>query len=100
MLVSNKKLPYISVFKTHSGEEFIAKVVDESITSYTVEKPLCMIPTERGLQFAPFMMMADPEKEVSLPKPMITSAPREQICNQYEAATSKIAVPVKQSIIT
>ena len=92
-------LPYIGVFKLNSGEEFIAKVVDETMVSLTVSKPLCMVPTERGYQFAPLMMMADLDANVQIPKPVMQGKPNDQLLNQYESATSGIALPQKSSII-
>ena len=88
-----KKTPYIAVFKTQAGEEFIAKVTEETMLAYTVSKPLCMIGTDQGLRFAPFLMMADPDKEISVPKPMITATPASSLESQYEQATSSIALP-------
>jgi hypothetical protein len=93
-------LPYISIFKTTSGEEFIARVIEETMVSYTVEKPLCMIATQNGLQFAPFLIMADPEKAINIPKPIINATPAASLESQYETATSKIALPKKSAIIT
>lgn len=101
MLVQKQKsLPYISIFKTQSGEEFIAKVTEETMVSFTIEKPLSMVMGERGLQFAPFLMMADMEKSMTLPKPVITASPQQSVEEQYESVTSKIVVPKKQSIIS
>jgi hypothetical protein len=101
MLVQKQKnLPYIGIFKTQSGEELIAKVVEETMIAFTIEKPLCMVMGERGLQFAPFLMMADMEKPITLPKPMISATPQFSIEEQYESVTSKIVVPKKSSIIS
>lgn len=93
MLQNKKDTPYIGVFKTQSGEEFIAKVVEETMISLTVKMPLCMIPTEQGMRFAPFLMMADPEKSLTIPKPIISGAPAAKLEEQYEQATSSIALP-------
>jgi hypothetical protein len=88
-----KEVPYIAVFKVGSGEEFIAKVVDETMIAYRVEKPLCMVATETGLRFAPFLMMADPDKAVNVPKPVVIGEPASKLEEQYEQATSSIALP-------
>jgi len=88
-----KDIPYIGVFKVGSGEEFIAKVVDETMIAYRVEKPLCMVATDTGLRFAPFLMMADPDKVVIVPKPVVIGEPSGQLQSQYEQATSSIALP-------
>jgi hypothetical protein len=95
-----QKLPYISIFKTNSGEEFIAKVLEETLTGFTIEKPLCMVSTQKGFSFAPFLMMADPEKNILVPKPVVQGSPAPQLQQQYESAVSGIALPQKSSIIS
>jgi len=88
-----KDTPYISIFKPGAGEEFIGKVVEESMMSFMVEKPLSMVATQQGFQFAPFLMMADPEKAINVPKPVITGIPAPKLQEQYEQATTSIALP-------
>jgi len=87
-----KDVPYIGIFKTQAGEEFIAKVVEETMLAYHVKSPLCMVATEKGFQFAPFLIMADPEKVVVLPKPMIAGVPAPKLEEQYEQAITPIAL--------
>lgn len=86
-----KETPYISIFKTNAGEEFIGKVVEETMLTFTVKNPLCMIQTEQGLRFAPFMFMADPDQGITVPKPSITGIPATKLQEQYEQAISPIA---------
>ena len=100
MLLQKQTMPYVGVFKISSGEEFIGKVVNETATSYTISKPLCMVGTDKGFQFAPFIMMGDMDSDVELPKPVIKTRPNNKILEQYETATSPIALPKKSSIIT
>jgi hypothetical protein len=88
-----KETPYIAIFKTGSGEEFIGKVVEETMLSYNVLSPLCMVATDKGFQFAPFMMMANGEEPVSIPKPIITGRPDKKLEAQYEQILSPIALP-------
>lgn len=99
LLKKQNTVPYIGVFKISSGEEFIGKVVAESVMSYTIAKPLCMVGTDKGFQFAPFIMMGDMDEDVELPKPVIQTRPNKTILDQYETATSAIAMPKQQSII-
>ena len=99
LLQKQQTLPYISVFKISSGEEFITKVVSETDTSYTISKPLCMVGTDRGFQFAPFMMMADMDDDIIIPKPVIQGKPSKLLLEQYETSTSPIAMPKKSSIV-
>lgn len=84
--------PYIAIFKLGAGEEFIGKVVNETMIAYQIKNPLCMVATQKGLQFAPFMMMADPDKEITVPKPVITGIPDNKLQAQYEQAVSPIAL--------
>lgn len=84
--------PYIAVFKIASGEEFIGEIIDETMMAYKVKKPLCMVPTEKGFQFAPFMLMADTESYVQVPKPVIIASPAKNLKASYEQATSPIAL--------
>lgn len=99
LLKKQNTVPFVGVFKIASGEEFIGKVVAETATSYTIAKPLCMVGTDKGFQFAPFIMMGDMDADVELPKPVIQTEPNKTILDQYETATSPIALPKKGSII-
>ena len=68
-----REVPYIQVFKIYSGEEFIGKVVEETSELFRVENPFILGATQQGFQFAPFLMMGDPDKSVNIPKPVITT---------------------------
>jgi len=101
MLKNKSELPYIGIFKLGSGEEFIGKVIDETITSYTITKPLTIVQVPgQGPQFAPVLMMADGDKPITFPKPLITGIPSAALETQYESITSGIALPQKSSIIS
>ena len=100
MLLQKQTLPYIGVFKLNSGEEFIGTVVEESMVSYTISKPRCLVQTDKGLQFAPLIMMADLEGTAVVPKPVITAAPNPGLLTQYESLISGIALPAKSGIIS
>ncbi len=99
MLLKIDTVPYIGVFKLQSGEEFIGKVTEETNSQYVISKPLCMIEAGGGLRFAPLIMMGDLDEDIVLPKPVIKAKPNKQILDQYEAATSTIALPKQSSII-
>jgi len=101
MLVQKQELPYISVFKTSAGEELVGTVVEETEQAYFVEKARCLVVNSQGgIQFAPFMMMADAEKPIRICKPIITASPAQSLRSSYEQSVSKIALPPKQGIIT
>ena len=96
----NNVVPYIGVFKLPSGEEFIGRVTEDSVTHISVTKPLTVINTPNGPQFAPLMLMSDHEKPVAIPKPIIRAEAMDSVVSQYESITSGIALPQKQSILT
>lgn len=102
MLLQKQTTPYIRVFKLVTGEEIITKVTKEDEKNYTIEKPLQMAMTQRGLQFAPVAMMMDPDKSIELSKEKIVfqGPPVSELENQYESATTGIALPQKSGIIT
>lgn len=85
-----QEMPYIGIFKTLSGEEFIGKVVDETATSYQIKSPYVMVNTNNGLQFAPYLVMSDPDKEITVPKPVVTGIPQKKLQEQYEQAITPI----------
>lgn len=97
-----KDTPYIGVFKLSTGEEVIANIIDITSTSYVIKNPLCMVPTQKGYQFAPLLMMADPGKQVTLNRLLVvaTTQPVLELEGQYESLTTGIALPQKSSIIT
>lgn len=95
-----KEIPYISIFKTNSGEEFIGKIVEETIVSYTVINPLSMVDTGQGLRFAPFMLMVEPNKGITVPKPIIMGIPASKLEEQYIQAVSPISLPQKSGLIS
>ena len=93
--------PYIGVFKLGSGEEFIAKVVEETMIAYKVEAPLCVVPNGQGqMGFAPLLFLADKTKPISIPKPVIHAPAAEELKTQYESMTTGIALPKKAGIIS
>lgn len=91
--------PYITIMKMMSGEEFICKVISETSTEYVVSKPLTLGQTQQGVQFIPVMMLADPDKHVTIPKPVIIGVPTLDMESKYESITTGIALPAKSSII-
>ena len=97
-----KDTPYIGVFKLSTGEEIIASVIDITSEAVTIKNPLTMAVGERGLQFAPFMIMADSSKPISVTRSLVvaTTYPTTGLETQYESITSGIALPQKSSIIT
>lgn len=102
LLQKQKQTPYIHIFKLSSGEEIIAKVVNDADGILTIDKPLTMAMGQRGLQFAPFMVMVDPDKPLELHRDKISASgdPMPGLESQYESVTTGIVLPQKSPIIT
>jgi hypothetical protein len=93
--------PYIGVFKLHSGEEFIAKVMSVDTFSIKVEKPLCMVNTPNGPSFAPLFMLGDLDAPTTINKvDFIETTPGTQVKSMYESVTSGIALPPQNGLVT
>ena len=96
-----KETPYVWVFKLATGEEIIARVTEETLGHYVIKSPLQMVMGQRGPQFGPFILMANPDKiEINKAHVVANSAPVAELEGQYESITSGIALPQKSSIIT
>ena len=64
----------VATFKMYNGEEVIAKLVRIDDDAYVIEKPLTLAMTPKGLAFQPWLITAEVDKTVSLPKKVITLA--------------------------
>jgi hypothetical protein len=97
-----KNTPYVGIFKLSTGEEIIANVLEDSLLSFQIKNPLCMVPTQKGYQFAPWLMMADAGKSLSLNKSLVVANTTAvvELEGQFESVTTGIALPQKSSIIT
>ena len=97
-----ENLPNIKVFKMCSGEEIITKVSGVTDNEFIVENPLQLTPGPNGLQFAPYLLMAQQDKSFLLSRSAIAASanPSLEVENQYESVTTGIALPKKSSIIT
>ena len=92
----------IKVFKLNSGEEIVAKVVNELAESYTVEKPLGIAMTQQGLQMVPSLFTNDMDKEVEIFKNAVSmsTTPRTDVEEGYIQATTGISGAGSKQIIT
>lgn len=77
--------------KLNSGEELIGSYQDENETQYTIDKPVCLVPVEQGISFAPFMMTTESTK-FSINKNSVVSMARtaEQLAKNYTEQTTSI----------
>jgi hypothetical protein len=101
MLVQKQNIPNIQVLKLDSGEEIIANIVQHDADNYWVNNPFVLIAGQSGLQFSPYLLMADPNAKVKIFRSHVLAEcdPSKGILDGYEKATSTLVLPQKQGII-
>jgi len=62
----------VVTIKLTSGEELIAKLVEETATHYRLSRPLVLTAGREGLGMAPYLFTVHPEKDVPLNKTTVT----------------------------
>jgi hypothetical protein len=80
--------------KLISGQELLAKLVEETTTMYKISKPLVLSMSQQGIGMIPFMFTVDPEKEISISKSAIIVIANcdKQFADQYISGTTGIAM--------
>ncbi len=105
MLKEPIKKDDVIAMKLVSGEEVIAKVVTNDETMLTVNKPLTLIHTPKGIAMSQYMLMQDMTSPISIAKEkvMIMTKANTMAADQYTQTLSSIKKPTqeeKSSIIT
>ena len=94
------ELDQVYTIKIANGDEIVAKIIGEDSETYTVTKPLSVVPGPQGINMIHSLFTADPEKSVRLNKTQVSlMAPsRDEVCDSYLEATTGIK-PVRNSKI-
>jgi hypothetical protein len=94
------ELDQVYTFKIANGDEIVAKITAETDTTYTVAKPLTVIPGPQGINMMNSLFTADPDKTVTINKQQVSiiAPSREEVCDSYLEATTGIK-PVRNSKI-
>ena len=94
------ELDQVYTIKIANGDEIVAKIVAQDDTSYTVNKPLTVVPGREGIQMIISLFTADPEKPVTINKAQVSviAASRTEVCDSYLEATTGIK-PVRNKIL-
>lgn len=81
-------------FKLSSGEELVARLEEESSTTYKLHKPMVLIAQQQGLGLAPFMFSVSPDGKFVLNSSAVSCMAKteEQISKQYTEKTTGIAL--------
>jgi hypothetical protein len=95
----------IEIGKTYTmrmvyGEEIVSKIVNIDEDTYTLSKPVAVVPGQQGIQLMNSLFTADPEAEVTVNKSSVAMiAPvREDVGDSYLEATTGIK-PVRSKIL-
>ena len=82
------------------GEEIVAKITAFDSSTYTISKPVAVVPGQQGIQLMNSLFTADPEEDVTVNISSVAMiAPvREDVGDSYLEATTGIK-PVRSSIL-
>jgi len=94
------ELDEVYTFKIANGDEIVARITAEDDTSYTVAKPLTVVPGPQGINMMNSLFTANPDKNVTINKQQVSiiAPSRDEVCDSYLEATTGIK-PVRNSKI-
>jgi hypothetical protein len=94
------ELDLVYTIKIANGDEIVARITQETDTTYAVTKPLTVVPGPQGINMMNSLFTADPDKLVTINKQQISliAPSREEVCDSYLEATTGIK-PVRNSKI-
>ena len=97
MIVDKDK---VYTLKIANGDEIVARITAEDDATYTVTKPLTVIPGPQGINMMNSLFTANPDKNVTINKQQVSvvAPSREEVCDSYLEATTGIK-PVRNSKI-
>jgi hypothetical protein len=64
----------VVTFKLTSGEEIVAKLVDDGVMHYRLSRPMVIAMGPNGPGLMPYLFTVNPDKEVKLAKNTVTVA--------------------------
>jgi hypothetical protein len=94
------ELDQIYTLKIANGDEIVAKITAEDDSTYTVTKPLTVVPGPQGIQMILSLFTANPDKNVTINKQQVSCivVSRDEVQDSYTEATTGIK-PVRNSKI-
>ena len=78
--------------KTVAGEEIVARFVEETPTTITVQKPLAIVAGPQGVGLGPFTITVNPDSKIALNKSAVLFVHKTdaEMAKQYVQSTSGI----------
>ena len=94
------ELDQIYTMKIANGDEMVAKIVEQDDGTYTVIKPLTVVPGPQGINMIHSLFTANPDKSVTINKLQVSciAVSRDEVQDSYIEATTGIK-PVRNSKI-
>jgi hypothetical protein len=94
------ELDQVYTIKIANGDELVAKIVAQDDNTYTVFKPLTVMPSREGIQMIMGLFTANPDKNVTINKSQVSliAPSRDEVQDSYVEATTGIK-PVRNSKI-
>jgi|TARA_R110000851_G_scaffold189074_1_gene339173 hypothetical protein len=80
--------------KLSSGEEIVARLEEETLTKFVLNKPMVLIMQQEGLGLAPYMFSVSPDAKFNILLSTVSCVAKtvDQIADQYTATTSNIQI--------
>jgi hypothetical protein len=82
----------VVTIKLTSGEELVAKLVEDGALFYKLAKPMVLTMGQQGLGMAPYLFTVDPEKDIKMLKSNVTviEATEKAFADSYIQGTTGI----------
>lgn len=96
----NIELDQIYTIKISNGDELVTKIVAQDADSFTIAKPLTIVPSPQGIQMIMSLFTANPDKNYQLNKNQCSmiAVSRDEVRDSYIEATTGIK-PVSSKIL-
>lgn len=84
----------IVTLKLTSGEELVAKLIEENTSHYKLSKPLVLSMSSKGIGMVPYLFTVDPEKEIKMNKSAVTviEVSDKEFADQYISGTTGLVM--------
>ncbi len=84
----------VVTLKLSTGEELIAKLIEDGALYYKLSKPMVLSMTQKGVGMMPYLFTVNPEKEIKLFKTnvVVMEVTDKDFANAYTQQTTGIAL--------
>ena len=95
------ELDQVYTIKIANGDEMVAKITAEDEGTYTVVRPLTVVPGPQGINMIHSLFTANPDKNVTINKQQVSciAISRDEVQDSYTEATTGIKPVRKPSIL-